>query len=165
MSLIEEIKKKSKTINIIDRLVSIGEITYMYENKKLIIEDKTLKWSIRGKSNFIESILIGMPIHFILAKELSNGKLEIVSGLQKILTILEFEGLLVDKDNNKVVPLKLVGTKSLPSLKNKSYDYYTNHFHINHFYNNDANNYFDDETIRMFDKTKLLFKIITKDNK
>jgi hypothetical protein len=47
-------------------------------------------WEHERKSRFIESVLLGLPIPFLFFWEMSNGKLEIVDGSQRLRSIEEF---------------------------------------------------------------------------
>jgi Protein of unknown function DUF262 len=47
-------------------------------------------WEDERKSRFIESVLMGLPIPFLFFWEMSNGKLEIVDGSQRLRTLAEF---------------------------------------------------------------------------
>lgn len=47
-------------------------------------------WEEERKSRFIESLLMGLPIPFLFFWEKSDGKLEIVDGVQRLRTIEEF---------------------------------------------------------------------------
>lgn len=47
-------------------------------------------WEPERKSRFIESVLMGLPIPFLFFWEMSDGKLEIVDGSQRLRTLAEF---------------------------------------------------------------------------
>lgn len=47
-------------------------------------------WEPDRKSRFIESLVLGLPIPFLFFWEMSNGKLEIVDGSQRLRSIKEF---------------------------------------------------------------------------
>lgn len=47
-------------------------------------------WEIERRSRFIESLIIGLPIPFLFFWEMTDGKLEIVDGSQRLRTIHEF---------------------------------------------------------------------------
>lgn len=78
---------------------------------------RLFRWSIEKKSSFIESILIGIPIPPAFAYENTDGTWELIDGLQRISTVLEFMGVLRDPDNpGSFKSSTLVTTKYLPSL-------------------------------------------------
>lgn len=120
-SEIEEAKRSVSTDTI---QISIGEVATMYSNNELnILPDfqRLFRWSIEKKSAFIESILIGIPIPPVFAYEKRDGTWELIDGLQRISTILEFMGLLrrpeqLDTDQLEQ-PSVLKATKYLPSLE------------------------------------------------
>jgi len=102
--------------------MSIGEIVNMYKDDELVINpdfQRLFRWEVGQKAKLIESVLLGIPIPSIFVFETDDGKWELIDGLQRISTILEFMGLLKDPDNGKEMPpSSLVGTKYLPSLNN-----------------------------------------------
>ncbi|WP_444896511.1 DUF262 domain-containing protein [Microbulbifer sp. SSSA005] len=105
-----------------DRLdMSFGELMNMYSNGELVIDpefQRLFRWDSYQKTRFIESILLGIPIPSIFVAEDSDGKWEIVDGLQRLSTILSFFGMLKhtpEKNNWEMIPGDVVG--SLEGLK------------------------------------------------
>jgi hypothetical protein len=103
--------------------ISYGEIANLYENSELIITpeyQRLFRWQPTQKSRFIESILLGIPTPAIFVSEDESGVWELVDGLQRVSTVLEFMGVLKDVDENDVRPYRLIksGRKSqIPSLE------------------------------------------------
>lgn len=103
--------------------ISYGEIANLYENSELIITpeyQRLFRWQPTQKSRFIESILLGIPTPAIFVSEDESGVWELVDGLQRVSTVLEFMGVLKDVDENGVKPYRLIksGRKSqIPSLE------------------------------------------------
>ena len=102
--------------------MSIGEVVSMYDDGELEIRpefQRLFRWSLEQKSNFIESVLLGIPIPSIFVSQREDGVWELVDGLQRISTILSFMGKMRDNNGKLCKPLKLNGTKYLPSLQDK----------------------------------------------
>jgi hypothetical protein len=119
MSLSDEIKRYSKEVHTTEMKMSIGEIINIYKDEEIIIRpefQRLFKWDIYQKSRFIESILIGIPIPPIFVQQNDEGLWEVIDGLQRISTILQFVGELKEKR-----PEALVKTKFLPSLEGMYY--------------------------------------------
>jgi hypothetical protein len=118
----EEIIQAARQVKTDAYQMSIGEIINMYRDGDLIINpdfQRLFRWDIVQKSRLIESILLGIPLPSIFVFERDDSKWELVDGLQRVSTILEFMGELQDPDENKKKPpTALVGTKYLPSLDN-----------------------------------------------
>ena len=115
MKLSDEVKKHSKEVHTTEMKMSIGEIINIYRDEEIIIRpefQRLFKWDIYQKSRFIESILIGIPIPSIFVQQDENGLWEVIDGLQRISTILQFVGELQGEK-----PEALVKTKFLPSLE------------------------------------------------
>jgi hypothetical protein len=76
---------------------SFGEIMNMYERNEIIVDpefQRLFRWSNDQQTRFIESLLLGIPIPPIFVAEDSDGKWELVDGLQRISTVLSFFGIL-----------------------------------------------------------------------
>lgn len=104
--------------------MSIGEIVSMYKEGELDINpdyQRRFRWSIQQRSRLIESILIGVPLPSIFVYQNEKGIWEVVDGVQRISTILEFMGELKDESNLKIEPSKLVRTKLLPCLEDMTW--------------------------------------------
>jgi hypothetical protein len=116
---IDEIKTDSYSM-------SIGEIANLYAEGDLDIfpeYQRYFRWNINQKSDLIESIILGIPIPPIFVAQEKSGKWDVIDGLQRISTILEFMGILKKKDKNELYePSKLIRTKFLPSLEGKQWD-------------------------------------------
>lgn len=119
--LANEIKDAQRLVRTDAYQMSIGELVSMYEAEEIKIDpefQRLFRWEITQKSKLIESILLGIPLPPIFVYEKDNGNWELVDGLQRLSTILEFMGLLHDSEGNLRPPLILDATKYLPSLHN-----------------------------------------------
>ena len=98
----------------------------MYEKGELVINpsfQRLFRWEDHQKSKLIESILLGIPIPPLFVFETNDGKWELIDGLQRISTILEFMGLLKDAKTGRLKsPSQLSGTLYLPSLHEMWWD-------------------------------------------
>lgn len=47
-------------------------------------------WPLKNKSNFIESVILGLPIPMLFVADMADGRLEIVDGAQRIQTLEQF---------------------------------------------------------------------------
>jgi len=89
--------------------ITFGELANMYDNEELIIApdyQRQFRWTAGQKSLFIESILLGFPTPAIFVAETKEGIWELVDGMQRISTILEFMGKLKYADGELVPPFK-----------------------------------------------------------
>jgi hypothetical protein len=116
-----EVEIAKRAVNTDTVQISLGEVASMYAAKELnILPDfqRLFRWSPEKKSAFIESILIGIPIPPVFAYEKDDGTWELIDGLQRISTVLEFMGILRDPDSSDIAkePSTLLKTKYLPSL-------------------------------------------------
>src|SRR5262245_13862052 len=93
--------------------MSIGELTNLYRSGELIIRpefQRLFRWSNLQRTRLIESILLGIPLPSIFVAQTEGGKWELVDGLQRVSTILQLQGELIDEGGQRVNPLVLEAT-------------------------------------------------------
>jgi hypothetical protein len=116
----EEIDRAKRTVATDTVQMTIGEVANMYASSELNILpefQRLFRWTDGRKSSFVESILIGIPIPPAFVYEKEDGTWELIDGLQRISTVLEFMGLLKDPDSGNFRRSTLFRTKYLPSLE------------------------------------------------
>jgi hypothetical protein len=100
--------------------MSFGEIINLHKNNELIIQpeyQRLFRWSEQQKSHLIESILLELPIPQIFVIENQDGVLELIDGLQRVSTVIQF----IEPDAIQLEPLILEGCSLIPSLNTKKY--------------------------------------------
>jgi hypothetical protein len=105
--------------------MSIGELVNLYRDSELDIHpefQRFFRWSERQKSRLVESLLLGIPIPSIFVFQRQDGVWDVIDGLQRLSTILEFMGLLRGEDGLQVPPSTLVATEYLPALQGRTWD-------------------------------------------
>lgn len=156
MALQEEIELKAKQIHTDGYSLSIGELMSLYRDKEIDIHpefQRFFRWSQNQKTKLIESILLGIPIPPIFVSQREDGVWDVIDGLQRLSTILEFSGLLRDSEGETKPPSKLNGTEYLPSLEGK---YWQN--------DDDFPNSFDQTQRLIIKRAKLGVQIIKKES-
>lgn len=159
-SLVEEIQTASKKVVKDGYDMSIGELMSLYHANELFINpnyQRFFRWNISQKTKFIESLLLGIPIPPIFVYT-TGRKWELVDGLQRISTILEFTGLLRDPGDlteKKVMPASILeGTKLLPSLANMRWE----------DSDEDSHDGFSDEMRFEFKRVRIRVEILKKES-
>ncbi|NEP62407.1 MAG: DUF262 domain-containing protein [Symploca sp. SIO2G7] len=117
----EQIDKRIGEVRTESLDFSFGEIINLYENKELVIQpeyQRLFRWSNQQKSRLIESVLLELPIPQIFTIENSNGVLELIDGLQRVSSIIQF----VDSNKISLEPLILEGCDQIEDLNNKAYE-------------------------------------------
>lgn len=125
VTLQDEIEHAAADIHTDAYAMSVGEIINLYRDGELVIRpafQRLFRWSPYQKSRFIESILLGIPIPSVFVSQREDGVWEVVDGLQRLSTILEFVGELKKEDGTLHSPSVLVGTKYLESLDQRTFD-------------------------------------------
>ncbi|WP_270593682.1 MULTISPECIES: DUF262 domain-containing protein [Butyricimonas] len=156
-TLEEEINQKSKEIRTDSYPMSIGEIINMYNEEELDIHpefQRFYRWSTIQKTRLIESILLHIPIPPIFVAQRKDGVWDVVDGLQRLSTILNFVGVLKNDNKELIEPLVLEKTELLPSLEAKEFGTATS----------EGDKYFTDTLRRYFKREKLSFTIIQKES-
>lgn len=108
--------------------MSVGEIMNLYRDSELIIDpeyQRLYRWDHSQKNRFIETLLLGIPVPPIFVMQDESGVWELIDGLQRLSTILEFTGVLRAPDDGQEVVNEtfiLAGTEFLPSLAGKRWE-------------------------------------------
>jgi hypothetical protein len=125
MSLDQEIAVARKEIVADGYDMSVGEIMNLYKEKEILINpafQRLFRWTDSQKTRFIESLLLGIPIPPVFVVQGEKGVWELIDGLQRLSTVLEFAGLLRDENDVTRPPSSLGGTAFLPSLAGKRWE-------------------------------------------
>lgn len=120
-----EIDLRSTEVKSDSYSMSIGELTNLYQDKEIDIHpefQRFYRWSSLQKTKLIESILLGIPLPPIFVSQRKDGVWDVIDGLQRLSTIFQFMGILLDEEGTTVEPLTLEETKYLPSLREKKWD-------------------------------------------
>jgi len=164
--LSNEIRENAKKVHTTEMKMSIGEIISMYKDEEIIIRpefQRLFRWKKSQKSRFIESILIGIPTPTIFVQQMEDGGWEVIDGLQRLSTILEFVGILKKPEyskNTELYPrLKLIKTRFLPSLENMTYESFEDDEK-----QTSSKYFFDRETKLIFKRTPLSIQVIKRES-
>lgn len=102
--------------------MSFGEIINMYKEHEIIISpeyQRAFRWDLQRQTDFIESILLGIPFPSIFVATNADGTWELIDGLQRVSTVLSFFGELRDPEKNN---LTLRAGSIVPELENITID-------------------------------------------
>ena len=123
-----QVRERARAISTQSYGMSVGELVSLYQEKELIIRpqfQRFFRWSLEQKTRLIESILLGIPLPHIFVNALEDGKWEVIDGMQRLSTIIEFMGKLAGDAQNLVRPEfkidkdGLESAEYLPDLKGK----------------------------------------------
>ena len=101
--------------------LSFGEIVNLHGSRELIIQpeyQRLFRWSNSQRSRLIESILLELPIPQIFVIENSDGVLELIDGLQRVSSIIQF----INAAAIELEPLRLEGCDIIETLNGKKFD-------------------------------------------
>ncbi len=103
--LLKNIAKQRQEIKS-DRMdMSFGEIINMYKDGEILISpeyQRAFRWDVQRETDFIESVLLGIPFPSIFVATNDDGTWELIDGLQRVSTILSFFGELKNSERNNL---------------------------------------------------------------
>jgi hypothetical protein len=119
-----EIEQQRKRVAVRALDLSFNELADMHEAGELHISpeyQRTFRWTDVKQSQFIESILLEMPVPPIYVVEVREGEWELIDGLQRLSTYLHFRGQLDLPDRTPPIEkgksfLTLTGCNIVPRL-------------------------------------------------
>jgi hypothetical protein len=154
MPLNDEIETKSREIKTDGYSMSIGEVISLYRDGDLDVHpefQRIFRWSEGQKARLIESILLGIPIPTIFVSQRPDGVWDVIDGVQRLSTLLQFVGVYEDDEKKPVQAEPLQATEYLPSLVGYTWD-------------GEGDLVFSDVQRRDFKRAKLDFRIIKKES-
>jgi hypothetical protein len=129
LALLDKIDDRRKRADTKALDISLNELADMYADGELEIRpeyQRMFRWDESKQSQFVESLLLEMPIPPIFVIELEEGKWELIDGLQRISTYLHFRGLLeaseIERPIHKGDSLVLEECDIVEELNGKKYD-------------------------------------------
>lgn len=120
MDVIEAIDKKIGDVRTESLDISVGELTSLHENKELVIQpdfQRLFRWSFEQRSRLVESMLLELPIPSVFVIERETGVLELIDGLQRISSIIQF----INPAALELEPLRLDGCDLIPELNGMAF--------------------------------------------
>ena len=100
--------------------LSFGEIVNLHKAKELVIQpeyQRLFRWTIEQRSRLVESILLELPIPPIFLIENDDGVLELIDGLQRTSSVINF----IESSLIELPPLVLDGCDLIKELNTKSF--------------------------------------------
>jgi hypothetical protein len=120
MTLEEEIAARVGEVRTDSFDLSFGEIANLHVSNELVIQpeyQRLFRWSLQQKSHLIESILLELPVPQIFVIENQDGVLELIDGLQRVSTILQF----MEPESIALEPLTLDGCTLIAGLNGQTF--------------------------------------------
>lgn len=104
--------------------ISFNELFDMHQSGELIISpeyQRLFRWSETKQSQFIESLILELPIPPIYVIEVDDGIYELIDGLQRISSYFHFRGIHPAEQDGAQRYLTLEGCDVLPQLNGSTY--------------------------------------------
>ena len=124
-SIVKQVFDNRKKFRVDHFDIVISEYINRYNSKLLILDppyQRQFRWDIEKQSALIESILIGIPLPPIFVFSNKNFEWEIIDGLQRTKTLVNFLNSIIDNLKEKTEAQKLTGCSILTELNGKTLD-------------------------------------------
>ncbi|WP_227747864.1 DUF262 domain-containing protein [Pseudomonas syringae] len=121
MDIIQAIDQKIGEVRTESLDISVGELISLHDNKELVIQpdfQRLFRWSNQQRSRLVESMLLELPIPSIFVIERENGVLELIDGLQRSSSLIQF----VNPSALNLSGLVLEGCDLIPELNGLQFD-------------------------------------------
>lgn len=118
--LSQQIAEQQTKIRTTEYPIPIGQIINMYKEGAIQLEPKFqrfFRWTIDQKTRLIESLLLGIPVPPIFMSQNPDGTYEVVDGVQRLSTVLEFVGELNGEDGKQRAPFSCVKAFYVPLIE------------------------------------------------
>ncbi|GAA4382954.1 DUF262 domain-containing protein [Tsukamurella soli] len=119
IQLIDAVDGKVSAIRTRQLDLSFNELADMYKSGELIIQpeyQRLFRWTPGAQSRFIETLILELPVPPIFLMETEENVYELIDGLQRISSYLNFRGLLPNRE-----PLKLEDCDIVEELNGHTY--------------------------------------------
>ena len=139
MGLLDEVEKHRSDIKTDSYTITWRELLGQYKDGDLIINpdyQRLFRWDLDQQTQYLESLLLGIPTPPVFLAQNDDGKFEVLDGLQRISTLLKFfanerpphpaevptqDELNTDVEQNDIsIPTTLLGGRLLPSLEGET---------------------------------------------
>lgn len=121
MEIIESIDKRIGEVRTDSVDMSIGELVGLHSSRELIIQpdfQRLFRWTDAQRSRLVESVLIQLPIPSIFVIENDDGRLELVDGLQRVSSLIQF----INNEAIELPLLTLIGCDLVPELNGVTFE-------------------------------------------
>lgn len=101
--------------------LSFGEIVNLHGSHELVIQpeyQRLFRWSDEQRSRLVESVLLELPVPQIFVIENTDGVLELIDGLQRISSVIQF----ISAEHISLEPLRLQGCDLIPDLNGLTFN-------------------------------------------
>jgi hypothetical protein len=124
-TLEDQIAARRRTIFADAYSMSIGELTNLYRDGEIDVHpeyQRVYRWNDLQKTRLVESILLGIPLPSMFVAQAESGAWDVVDGVQRLSTILQFQGVLKSDEGELFPPIILQATEYLPALAGKQWE-------------------------------------------
>lgn len=127
MTIQDQLDKNRKTVSFDNYDITVRQLYSMISEKQIALQPEYQRhfvWDETRQSQLIESIFLGIPVPNLFMATNRDSTWEVVDGLQRLTTIVNFIG---DDEtrvrtNSKSIKLKLTGLEKMTSMNSSFFD-------------------------------------------
>lgn len=119
-ALLQAIDQKIGEVRVESVDLTFGELAHLKQNDEIKIDpeyQRLFRWSIEQKSRLVESVLVRLPIPPIFFIENEDGRYELIDGLQRVSSMIQF----IEPSVLELEDLRLHGCDLVTDLNGLSY--------------------------------------------
>ena len=124
--IIHQLQDQRRTVDFDTYDITVQQLIAMVESKSINVApvyQRKFRWDERRRSELIESVFLGVPVPSLFMASNSDGTWEVVDGVQRLSTILQFAGTPGARERLQLSPpLRVEGLEKLTSLNGLTFD-------------------------------------------
>jgi hypothetical protein len=124
-NLLEQLNEQRRKVDFDTFDITVKELVSMVAESLIDIApeyQRQFRWTDEGQSTFIESVFLGIPIPSLFMAANSDGRWELIDGVQRLSTLVRFIGdESVRRFVNRPAPLRLTGLEKLKEFNSFSF--------------------------------------------
>lgn len=125
-ALIEQLERQRRRLDIDTYDFTVQFLITLVESGELDIApayQRKFQWDNSRRAALIESVFLGLPIPSLFVATNKDGTWELVDGVQRISTLVQFAGTRGARERLELTePLTIVGARKLPALNGHQFD-------------------------------------------
>lgn len=123
----EQLDKNRRSVAFDSYDIAVRQLVDMLSEKMIDIApeyQRHFKWNAERQSQLVESLLLGIPIPSLFMATNKNSSWEVIDGLQRLTTIINFIGTeeQITAINSKSKKLRLAGLEKLSTINGLTFD-------------------------------------------
>ena len=125
-TLIEQLERQRRKVDFYTYDFTVQYLITLVESGELDVApayQRKFRWDNSRRAALIESVFLGLPIPSLFVATNKDGTWELVDGVQRISTLVQFAGTRAARERLELTePLTIVGARKLPALNGLQFE-------------------------------------------